>query len=72
MAQVTRVNPEAMAAQWPDVEVTSKSGCGCSGGGGGKGLPDPVRVQLDPITQLLLAAIAVGELLNFLKASGGR
>lgn len=61
--------PDAPAARWPKEAGMSKSGCGGCGGGGGS-MPQPLQVQLDPISQLLLAAIAVGELLNFLKSSG--
>ena len=60
-------HPEAINPYAPLVPTRKKRGCGCGGGCGQQQLAQPITVQIDRVTQLILLAIAAGELLNFLK-----
>jgi hypothetical protein len=68
-AQYEVYTPQAVARGLQIMPAEKRGGCGCGGGcGGGKvAIPQPLLVQPDTMTQLLLLAIAAGTLLNFLK-----
>lgn len=68
--QVEVYSPQAVKGGQQIMPPERRGGCGCGGGCGGGGqmtIPQPLIVQPDMITQLLLLGIAAGTLLNFLK-----